>query len=185
MCAPDDVVVVLSVWLTSSSAGGVGGFRSNRKRAGDPGEGEAESAEYVLDAGGNCVLDKGVAGYKETDGVGVQEKVEQMVVEPAPIFELEPPPETSPSGRVYTIREYSTNPDEDGGGSVLYLDRQNVDCENDALNGFKLNRKVDESGHLDRLIYNVSCLEGVNSGTTDMQDPTAGIDDSKTGCFDR
>jgi hypothetical protein len=179
------ILLLIVCCLFSSIAGGVGWYLTNMKKEGDPCEGSDEYAEYVTDAEGNCVLDKCIDGYKEVDGVCVTEKVEQRVVEPAPVLELEPPPETSPSGRVYTIREYSTNPDEDGGGSVLYLDRQNVDCEDDALNGFQLERKADESGNLDRLSYSVSCLDGVNSGTTDMKDTSTGIADRKTWFLDR
>src|SRR6056300_1980335 len=78
------------------------------------------------------------------------------------------------SGRAYTIREYSTNPEDDGGGDMRYLVSHNITCDNDAINSFALQRKADDSGELARINYKVGCLEGVNSGTTDMKktDPT-------------
>ena len=73
------------------------------------------------------------------------------------------------SGRAYTIREYSTNPEDDGGGDMRFLVRHDITCDNDAINSFALQRKADDSGELARINYKVGCLEGVNSCTTDMK----------------
>jgi hypothetical protein len=52
---------------------------------------------------------------------------------------------------------------------MRYLVRHDITCDNDAINSFMLQRKADDSGELARINYKVGCLEGVNSGTTDMK----------------
>jgi hypothetical protein len=52
---------------------------------------------------------------------------------------------------------------------MRYLVRHDITCDNDAINSFALQRKANDSGELARINYKVGCLEGVNSGTTDMK----------------
>jgi len=68
---------------------------------------------------------------------------------------------TGTTHRNFTIRGYDTNADDDGGGNVIFLDRQHVNCGDDALNRFQLTRP---SGN--RISYRVHCLEGVNNSST-------------------
>lgn len=64
--------------------------------------------------------------------------------------------------RNFSIRGYNTNADEDGGGNVVYLDRQHVNCGDDALTRFHLTRPSAST-----VSYRVHCMEGVDSGKSD------------------
>jgi len=77
----------------------------------------------------------------------------------------------APGARTYSIRGYNTNTDEDGGGNAVYLDRQHVNCGDDALNRFQLTRPSKNT-----INYRVHCLEGVNSGSTDWKKTKANED---------
>lgn len=77
----------------------------------------------------------------------------------------------APAARTYSIRGYNTNTGEDGGGNAIYLDRQHVNCGDDALNRFQLTRPGENT-----INYRVHCLEGVNSGSTDWTGTEANED---------
>jgi predicted nucleic acid-binding Zn-ribbon protein len=66
--------------------------------------------------------------------------------------------------REFSIRGYNTNADEDGGGNVVYLDRQHVNCGDDALTRFQLTRPSATT-----ISYRVHCMEGVDSGKSDWK----------------
>ena len=68
---------------------------------------------------------------------------------------------TGTAHRNFTIRGYDTNASNDEGGHVRFLDRQHVNCGDDALNRFQLTRP---SGNT--ISYRVHCLEGVNNSST-------------------
>ena len=193
---PMGMVILLFVCsIISSITGAAGWFIQNKAQEGDECEGNDQYGKFMIDSEGKCALYSCETGYEIVDGICLKNK--KIVISPPP-----PPPPPPPAlneipiatGRNYTIREYSTNPDEDGGGNMTYLVRHHVECGNDALNSFELERKADESGNLNRFRYNVSCLEGVNSGTTDMKQtaPTeAGngnsvyLDRQKVDCEDK
>lgn len=193
---PMGMVILLFVCsVISSITGAAGWFIQNKPKEGDECEGDDQYGKFTIDSEGKCALYSCETGYEIVDGICLKNK--KIVITPPP-----PPPPPPPAlneipiatGRNYTIREYSTNPDEDGGGNMTYLVRHHVECGNDALNSFELERKADESGNLNRFRYNVSCLEGVNSGTTDMKQtaPTeAGngnfvyLDRQKVDCEDK
>lgn len=66
--------------------------------------------------------------------------------------------------RKFSIRGYNTNADEDGGGNVVYLDRQHVNCGDDAITRFQLTR-----AGANTINYRVHCMEGVDSGKSDWK----------------
>ena len=189
------VLLLFACSVISSITGATGWFIQNKTQEGDECEGDDQYGKFMIDSEGKCVLYSCESGYEIVDGVCLKNK--KIVITPPP-----PPPPPPPAlneipiatGRNYTIREYSTNPDEGGGGNMTYLVRHHVECGNDALNSFELERKADESGNLNRIRYNVSCLEGVNSGTTDMKQtaPTANgggnsvyLDQQNVDCDDK
>jgi hypothetical protein len=193
---PMGMVILLFVCsIISSITGAAGWFIQNKAQEGDECEGDDQYGKFMIDSEGKCTLYSCESGYEIVDGVCLTKK--EIVITPPP---LPPPPPPAlneiaiATERNYTIREYSTNPDEGGSGDMTYLVRHRVECGNDALNSFQLERKADESGNLDRIRYNVSCLEGVNSGTTDMKQttPTANgggnfvyLDQQKVDCDDK
>jgi hypothetical protein len=73
--------------------------------------------------------------------------------------------------RDFSIRGYNTNADEDGGGNVVYLDRQHVNCGNDAITRFQLTR-----AGANTINYRVHCMEGVDSGKSNWKYTTADED---------
>lgn len=167
------VLLVIICFVISAMTGAVGWFIKNQAKEGDECEGDDEFGKFLIDSEGKCSLTSCIDGYDLIDDVCVQKP---------------PPPSTAPapapapsqenvtmgaSGRAYTIREYSTNPENDGGGDMRYLVSQNITCGNDAINSFGLQRKANDSGELARINYKVGCLEGVNSGTTDMKKTVA------------
>ena len=167
------VILLFACSVISSITGAAKWFIQNKVQEGDECEGDDQYGKFMIDSEGKCTLYSCETGYEIVDGVCLTKK--EIVITPPP-----PPPPPPPAlneiaiatGRNYTIREYSTNPDEGGSGDMTYLVRHRVECGNDALNSFELERKADESGNLNRIRYNVSCLEGVNSGTTDMKQTT-------------
>ena len=167
------VLLLFACSVISSITGATGWFIQNKTQEGDECEGDDQYGKFMIDSEGKCTLYSCESGYEIVDGVCLTKK--EIVITPPP---LPPPPPPAlneiaiATERNYTIREYSTNPDEGGSGDMTYLVRHRVECGNDALNSFQLERKADESGNLDRIRYNVSCLEGVNSGTTDMKQTT-------------
>jgi len=189
------VLLLFACSVISSITGATGWFIQNKTQEGDECEGDDQYGKFMIDSEGKCTLYSCESGYEIVDGVCLTKK--EIVITPPP---LPPPPPPAlneiaiATERNYTIREYSTNPDEGGSGDMTYLVRHRVECGNDALNSFQLERKADESGNLDRIRYNVSCLEGVNSGTTDMKQttPTANgggnfvyLDQQKVDCDDK
>ena len=66
--------------------------------------------------------------------------------------------------RKFSIRGYNTNADEDGGGNAIFLDRQHVNCGDDALTRFQLTRPSATT-----VSYRVHCMEGVDSGKSDWK----------------
>jgi hypothetical protein len=75
--------------------------------------------------------------------------------------------------RKFSIRGHNTNADQDGGGNVVYLDRQHVNCGDDALTRFQLTRPSANT-----ISYRVHCMEGINSGSTDWKYTNASEDGS-------
>jgi|DEB0MinimDraft_4_1074332.scaffolds.fasta_scaffold25755_2 hypothetical protein len=73
--------------------------------------------------------------------------------------------------RNFSIRGYNTNADEDGGGHVVYLSRQHVNCGDDAITRFQLTRTGANT-----INYRVHCMEGVDSGKSDWKYTTADED---------
>lgn len=69
--------------------------------------------------------------------------------------------------RNYSSREFNTNATDDGQGNVILLDRQHVDCGDDALTGFKLERPSTNTVN-----YKVTCMEGVDSGKSEWKTTT-------------
>jgi|TARA_R110000851_G_scaffold72227_1_gene160203 hypothetical protein len=186
---PMGMVILLFVCsIISSITGAAGWFIQNKPKEGDECEGDDQYGKFTIDSEGKCALYSCETGYEIVDNICVPKK--KIIISPP-----SPPPPPPPAlneipiatGRNYTIREYSTNPDEDGQGNMTYLVRHHVECGNDALNGFQLERKMSDSGSLDRIRYNVSCLEGVNSGATDMKQttPTTNGDGSNFVYLDR
>ena len=168
------VLLVVICSVISAMTGAAGWFIKNQAKEGDECEGDDEFGKFLIDSEGKCSLTSCIDGYNLIDDVCVQK--------PPPPGPPPPPPPPAPSqenvtmgasGRAYTIREYSTNPEDDGAGDMRYLVRHDITCDNDAINSFMLQRKADDSGELARINYKVGCLEGVNSGTTDMKKTAA------------
>jgi hypothetical protein len=170
------LVLLLVVCLIISGATGFAGWTiQNQPKEGDECEGYDEFGISTLNADKECVLSWCKPGYKLTKGVCVEEKID-LPPPPPPLISPELPAVKvvmGDSGRAYTIKEYTTNPDEDGGGNILYLDRHHIKCDNNAINSFELQRKSDDSGKLSRINYKVGCLDGIKSGTTDIKTTTA------------
>jgi hypothetical protein len=69
-----------------------------------------------------------------------------------------------------TVRDEATPENDFAGGSMIYLDRHNVDCKADGLTGFSLDMKG-----TDKMLYNYKCRDGIggtlsaekNSGPND------------------
>ena len=145
------VLLVIICFVISAMTGAVGWFIKNQAKEGDECEGDDEFGKFLIDSEGKCSLTSCIDGYDLIDDVCVQKP---------------PPPSTAPapapapsqenvtmgaSGRAYTIREYSTNPENDGGGDMRYLVSQNITCGNDAINSFGLQRKANDSGEFARI----------------------------------
>jgi hypothetical protein len=163
------VLLVVICFVILAMTGAAGWFIKNQAKEGDECEGDDEFGNFLIDSEGKCSLTSCIDGYNLIDDVCIQKP-------PPPGPPPPPPPAPSQenvtmgaSGRAYTIREYSTNPEDDGAGDMRYLVRHDITCDNDAINSFMLQRKADDSGELARINYKVGCLEGVNSGTTDMK----------------
>ena len=69
------------------------------------------------------------------------------------------------SAAVLTLTQVDTDETERGGGESYYLDRQNVDCGDDLINGFQL-RVIEGS----TLTYRIQCAAGANLDTTEASD---------------
>ena len=165
------VLLVVICSVISAMTGAAGWFIKNQAKEGDECEGDDEFGNFLIDSEGKCSLTSCIDGYNLIDDVCVQ-KPPPPSTAPAPSPAPAPSQENvtmGASGRAYTIREYSTNPEDDGGGDMRYLVSHNITCDNDAINSFALQRKANDSGELARINYKVGCLEGVNSGTTDMK----------------
>src|SRR5210317_619021 len=165
------VLLVVICFVILAMTGAAGWFIKNQAKEGDECEGDDEFGNFLIDSEGKCSLTSCIDGYNLIDDVCVQ-KPPPPSTAPAPAPSPAPSQENvtmGASGRAYTIREYSTNPEDDGGGDMRYLVRHDITCDNDAINSFALQRKADDSGELARINYKVGCLEGVNSGTTDMK----------------
>ena len=163
------MIVLLLVCCCFSSVLGASAWFLTRPIEGDLCEGSDQFGNYTIDGEGECTLNSCNGAYKVSDGVCLPKELDPVVL-----------PETDSSadlgtvenefGRSYTVREYVTNPDVDGAGKVNFLDRQDVDCGNDAVNRFKLQRTMSDDGTLNKFNYEVGCLEGVNSGTGTPQE---------------
>lgn len=172
------VLLVVICFVILVMTGAAGWFIKNQAKEGDECEGDDEFGNFLIDSNGKCSITSCIDGYNLIEDVCVQKPPP-----PSPA----PPPAPAPSqenvtmgasGRAYTIREYSTNPENDGGGDMRWLVRHDITCDNDAINSFVLERKANDSGELARINYKVGCLEGVNSGTTDIK-KTALTDDGQ------
>jgi hypothetical protein len=83
------------------------------------------------------------------------------------------PPADAPPAPL-TLSEVNTEESDRGTGESFYLDRQNVDCGSDPINGFQM-RTIDGSS----LTYRLECAAGANLDQTEAK--STGLQDAGDG----
>ena len=166
------MIVLLIVCCCLSSVLGVSAWFLGQPKPGDICEGSDQFGNYTIDAEGNCTLESCNGAYRVSGDICLPKEIDP-IVNPPPEEPVDVGEVKNEFGRTYAVREYVTDPDEDGGGKVTALNRHNVTCGDDALNRFQLQRKADDTGNLNKFTYDVGCLEGVNSGTGPQQRTSA------------
>ena len=135
-----------AIWATNTSGQGTGPYTLKM---------QANGNLVVRDSGNVALWSSGTAGQGTPPYRLVMQDDRNLVVYDSTDTSLW---NSGTTLRNFSLRTYNTNATDDGQGNVIFLDRQHVNCGNDALTGFKLARPTDTTVN-----YNVTCMEGVDS----------------------
>lgn len=136
------IIIIIIICICISSSIGIGIYLSSSSEP--PNETDSDTGENTSGAAGTSATSAAPAA----SGTSVNASGTSVAARGTSVFKV--------------IGSNDTNFDDEGGGNTIYLDRQNVNCKDNAIKRFHLSREYDKDTKIPtgKMKYEVSCSSG-------------------------